>query len=65
MNRYVIARTARQRPTLQHVLAGWHSTLCGLDIRGWSRAYQDNEIPQVICKKCLRIKEIQNGTPRV
>lgn len=58
---YIIARTAKQRPTLMHKLsprifhegtAGQNMTVCGIDIRGWSRAYFTEAIPQVLCKKC-------------
>ena len=52
--RFVIARTASRRPTLQHRVAegGAGRTVCGLDIRPWSRAYQEAPISQIICKRC-------------
>lgn len=51
---YIIARTAAKRPTLQHKLANglMLMTLCGLDTRNWSRAYQQQPITQILCKKC-------------
>lgn len=51
---YVIARTGRGRPTLQHELSPQLDglTLCGLDISWWSRAYQRKAIPEILCKKC-------------
>ena len=56
--RFVIARTARHRPTLQHRVSDNDTghTACGLDIRPWSRAYQELPIPQVICMKCEKVK---------
>jgi len=55
MRTYIVARSAAGRPTLQHALAGWNTTLCGIDVRGWSRAYQENPIPEIVCKKCRRL----------
>ena len=51
---FVIARTARRRPTLQHQVSDADAarTSCGLDISAWSRAYQTSAIPQIICIKC-------------
>jgi hypothetical protein len=48
---YVIARTASGRPTLQHKLRdGTGSyTGCGHEITGWSRAYMNNRIEQILC----------------
>jgi hypothetical protein len=50
---YVIARNARGRPTLQHLLLpGVASiTACGQQVELWSRAYQSDPIPEVLCKK--------------
>jgi hypothetical protein len=51
---YVIARTAKGRPTLMHKV--YHSdsgfTVCGQVLWAWSRAYFPAPIPQVLCKKC-------------
>lgn len=57
MTTYVIARTARQRPTLMHALSALHGnqpgvTKCGVNTTGWSRAYFNQPIPQVMCLKC-------------
>lgn len=53
---YVIARTGKGRPTLQHRLItdddGGQTTACGMDIMLWSRAYQNRPIVQVYCKRC-------------
>lgn len=50
---YTIARTAAKRPTLQHAVPfNGDRTACGLDIRPWSRSYQSQPIPQIICLKC-------------
>lgn len=53
---YVIARTARQRPTLMHrvMSSNPHATACGVQIVGWSRAYFTEPIPQVLCLRCKR-----------
>jgi len=51
---FVIARTAKRRPTLMHILSANHSghTICGVDISPWSRAYFEEPIPQVLCQRC-------------
>lgn len=52
---YVIARTAKHRPTLMHIVgqSGQSNyTECGVFISGWSRAYFDAPIPQVLCLRC-------------
>ena len=60
MSTYVIARTARQRPTLMHRVndrglpASLNTTACGVRIDGWSRAYFTEPIPQVLCLRCKR-----------
>lgn len=52
---YVIARTGRGRPTLQHrLIVDSDQTACGLDVTQWSRAYSAYPIAQVLCKKCER-----------
>lgn len=53
---YVIARTRKGRPTLQHRVSDTDRvrTLCGLFIEGWSRAYQKDPIPQILCTNCGR-----------
>lgn len=55
MATYILARTGRGRPTLQHCLAddGFH-TVCGLDVSFWSRAYQSKPIPEIVCRKCAK-----------
>jgi len=57
--RFVIARTARRRPTLQHRISEGDPTrtTCGLDLLPWSRAYQALPIPQVLCMKCQKEPE--------
>ena len=49
---YVIARTAARRPTLQHILTPGETTACGLDVSGWTRAYQRERIGQIACLRC-------------
>lgn len=49
---YALARSASGRPTLQHRTNDMNRTLCGLDMRGWSRAYQGYPIKEILCKKC-------------
>ncbi|WIC89616.1 hypothetical protein SEA_GARDENB_58 [Microbacterium phage GardenB] len=55
MGTYILARTGRGRPTLQHALAddGVHS-VCGLDVSLWSRAYQSKPIREIVCRKCAK-----------
>lgn len=53
----LIARTSAGRPTLQHVLRGLGGsagevTACGLEVEGWTRAYQRERIEQVECRRC-------------
>lgn len=49
---YVIARNGKGRPTLQHKLPEGVSsqTACGYNIEEWSRAYQVEPIPEVLCR---------------
>lgn len=56
MSTFVVARTAKGRPTLMHALyEGSHTlTLCGVSIIGWSRAYFHQPIPQILCKTCAK-----------
>ena len=55
---YIIARTGKGRPTLQHRLIagedGSHITACGMDVSIWSRAYSNKPIPQVLCIRCRK-----------
>jgi hypothetical protein len=55
MPTYVVARSAKGRPTLQHALVSWNTTACGLDVTAWSRAYQEAPITEIVCKKCRRL----------
>jgi hypothetical protein len=51
---YVIARNEHGRPTLQHKLSPGTSSLLSCstqDISQWSRAYQAEPIPEVLCRK--------------
>lgn len=49
---YVIARTAKGRPTLMHLLSSDNKTACGLDMSLWSRSYHHIAFDQILCKKC-------------
>ena len=52
---YVIARTWRKSPTLQHRLlkTDKQMTACGIKVTRWPwRAYQGNKIPFMLCLKC-------------
>ncbi|QDH47811.1 hypothetical protein SEA_SHEE_58 [Microbacterium phage Shee] len=52
---YIIARTGKGRPTLQHALADdGQRTVCGLDVSYWSRAYQSRPITEIVCRKCTK-----------
>jgi hypothetical protein len=50
---YVIARSAAGRPTCQHKLPEGvaSETSCGVDIRPWSRSYQNFRIEEVLCRR--------------
>lgn len=52
--RWIVARSASKRPTLMHMLVSFDRTACGLDIRGWSRAYLEVPIPQIVCLHCKK-----------
>lgn len=54
---FVIARTAKGRPTLMHQLGTntYARTACGQDVSAWSRSYHDSVIEAVFCKKCKAI----------
>lgn len=53
---FVIARTPKGRPTLQHrMLAGTSSlTLCGVETGYWSRVYMSNRIEVLLCRRCIK-----------
>ena len=53
--KYVIGRNHRGRPSLQHKTDNFTSARCGTDIGTWSRAFSNNAIPQVLCKKCKKL----------
>jgi hypothetical protein len=54
---YVVARTGKGRPTLMHIMRGGAPVaLCGVFMQGWSRAYFDQPIPQILCIRCNKIK---------
>lgn len=56
MARYVIARTARNRPTLQHKVGpSSRIALCGVSLTGWSLYYSDRKFGPLLCKRCERI----------
>jgi hypothetical protein len=50
---YVVARNMHGRPTLQHRLfpGTTDETACGADIRSWSRAYQNQPIEAILCRR--------------
>ena len=52
---YLLARTSSGRPALQHKTLNFDDTLCGLDTRGWSKAYTGKPISQILCKKCEKL----------
>ena len=56
---FIMARTATKRPTLQHILHddSFTLTLCGISALSWSRVYQDEEIPILICRRCRKINQ--------
>jgi len=54
---WALARTAAKRPALMHKMSSLHPgfTACGVDTRGWSKAYFEAPIPQVQCLRCKGI----------
>lgn len=53
MTQFILARTATGRPALQHSLADdGRMTKCGLDSHRWSRAYTEQAVPTILCKRC-------------
>lgn len=55
---FVVARTPSMRPSLQHVSDPYSSpaaSLCGRDMSMWSRAYQNEAIEEILCKRCDRV----------
>jgi hypothetical protein len=50
---YCVARNASGRPTVQHKLPeGVASiTCCGVEITGWSRAYMNFRIEELLCRR--------------
>lgn len=51
--RYVLARNAAGRPTLQHRVGDeldW--TYCGVYIGNWSRLWSDTVIDLLYCRRC-------------
>jgi hypothetical protein len=65
MTKYVIARNAGDRPTLQHAVTSYRSrvTLCGWDISMWTRSFSETPMTIMLCKRCKRIesKETNNN----
>jgi hypothetical protein len=51
---YIIARTDKQRPTLQHILGSGNRTLCGSSVLRWSREYQKEPLGVLLCIRCAR-----------
>lgn len=49
---FVLARNAKGRPMLQHIVAADNYTRCGYLLTGWSREYTSMRIPILLCKKC-------------
>lgn len=58
-NEYVIARTSRKRPTVQHILLTTdpHQTVCGLDLTRWPwRQYMPERLGPLLCLRCGHYK---------
>ena len=55
--KYVIARNAGNRPTLQHAATGYRSNnaVCGQDLTTWTRVWSDAPLGALLCMKCARI----------
>lgn len=53
ITQFVMARNAKGRPTLMHKVGRSRGiTLCGLDIRAWSRVWMNDYIEVLMCKRC-------------
>lgn len=59
--RFMVARTGSGRPSLMHAVHIYDisTTACGLDASRWSRFYVARAIPQVLCKRCARILDLE------
>lgn len=53
---WILARTAKGRPTLMHQLVEDYGdkTSCGTDVTSWSRAYRASPIKEIACIKCAK-----------
>jgi hypothetical protein len=54
---FVVARSGmRRRATLMHRLLDGQKemTVCGVDIRLWSRSYTHQELEAILCRRCNR-----------
>lgn len=50
---YVIARNASKRPTLMHKVGSTSAkTVCGRDMRRWSRSFSIRPIEVMLCRTC-------------
>lgn len=61
--RFMVARTGSGRPSLMHAIHidDFSTTTCGLDVSRWSRFYVERAIPQVLCKRCARILDLETA----
>jgi hypothetical protein len=50
--KYVIARNASGRPTLQHAVRDTETTMCGYYIGEWTRFWSNQRMTQMFCKRC-------------
>jgi len=62
---YVVARTGHDRPALQHIVGevGDNGTICGIDMRGWTRFFMATQLSVLLCKRCQRIANVDVQMP--
>jgi hypothetical protein len=53
---FVLARTGSGRPALQHRVleTDIDTTVCGLNMKLWSRSYNKTCFTAIYCKKCAK-----------
>ena len=54
---YIISRNAKKRPTLMHAINPHDIslTLCGINLKGWSRVYFKAPIEPLLCLTCKKV----------
>ena len=60
---YVSARNSAGRPTLMHRVTGKNFThsLCGVDMRSWTRVFFQEPIEILLCLRCKKFATLVDG----